>query len=55
MYSVDLSDVLNSVNATTATGGNIFTNQKGDAGSQCCFKSKIYVNCTQGDVNMVWR
>ena len=52
---LDLSDVLTSVNVTTATGRTyIYSKQKGDAGSQCCSKSKTYINCKQCHVNVTW-
>ena len=52
LLDVDLSDVLTCVNVTTATG-RTYSKRKGDAGSQCCSKSKIDVTVNRSNVNMV--
>ena len=47
LLDIDLSDVLTCVNATTATGRTYTLSRKGDAGSQCCSKSKVCINFKQ--------
>ena len=54
LLDVDLSDVLTSVNETTATGRTYTLSRKEMQEASAALSSKTYVNCKQCDVTVAW-